>query len=285
MEFLLEPLEYEFFRNGLLAALMVGSLCGLIGMYVVLRGMSYVGHGLSHAAFGGAVVGFTLNLDFYAGAGAMGLLAALLINRITRNGRIKLDAAIGIVTTAMFALGVAIISQVRTFSQNFEAALFGNILGITHEDLLIIGLVTACTIVAILFLYRPLLFSTFDNEAARIFGIRTEAVQFMFSFLLTLSIIASMNVVGVTMIAATLITPALTARTMTASFGRMLVYAFVIGAATGVGGMYLSYVLDAASGATIVLFGALLFITSALIRRCREFLAHYPVNEQRQDLR
>ncbi len=144
MEFLVEPLEYEFFRHGLLAALMVGSLCGLIGMYVVLRGMSYVGHGLSHAAFGGAVVGFTLNLDFYLGAGAMGLLAALLINRITKNGEIKLDAAIGIVTTAMFALGVAIISQVRTFSQNFEAALFGNILGITNEDLLIIGLVTAC---------------------------------------------------------------------------------------------------------------------------------------------
>lgn len=272
MEFLVEPLEYEFFRHGLLAALMVGSLCGLIGMYVVLRGMSYVGHGLSHAAFGGAVVGFTLNLDFYAGAGAMGLLAALLINRITRNGQIKLDAAIGIVTTAMFALGVAIMSQVRTFSQNFEAALFGNILGITHEDLLIIGLVTACTVIAILFLYRPLLFSTFDNDAAQIFGIRTEAVQFMFSFLLTLSIIASMNVVGVTMIAATLITPALTARMIAASFGRMLVYAFVIGAATGVGGMYLSYILNAASGATIVLFGALLFVTAASIRRYLEFL-------------
>jgi manganese/iron transport system permease protein/iron/zinc/copper transport system permease protein len=273
MEFLVEPLEYEFFRHGLLAALMVGSLCGLIGMYVVLRGMSYVGHGLSHAAFGGAVVGFTLNLDFYAGAGAMGLLAALLINRITRNGEIKLDAAIGVVTTAMFALGVAIISQVRTFSQNFEAALFGNILGITNEDLLIIGLVTACTIISILFLYRPLLFSTFDSEAARIFGIRTEGVQFMFSFLLTLSIIASMNVVGVTMIAATLITPALTARMMTDSFGRMLVYSFVIGAATSVAGMYLSYIFNAASGATIVLFGALLFCLAAFIKRCKAIFA------------
>jgi manganese/iron transport system permease protein/iron/zinc/copper transport system permease protein len=276
MEFLVEPLEYEFFRHGLLAALMVGSLCGLSGMYVVLRGMSYVGHGLSHAAFGGAVVGFALKLDFYAGAGAMGLLAALLINRITRNGEIRLDAAIGIVTTAMFALGVAIISQVRTFSQNFEAALFGNILGITNEDLLIIGLVTVCTIISILFLYRPLLFSTFDSEAARIFGIRTESVQFMFSLLLTLSIIASMNVVGVTMIAATLITPALTARMMTDSFGRMLVYSFIIGAATGVTGMYLSYIFNAASGATIVLFGALLFCLAAFIKRCKMLFAGQP---------
>lgn len=270
MEFLLEPLEYEFFRHGLLAALMVGSLCGVIGVYVILRGMSYVGHGLSHAAFGGAVVGFTLNFNFYAGAGAMGLLAALLINRITKNGRIKSDAAIGIVTTAMFALGVVIISRARTFTQSFEAALFGNILGITGEDLLVIGLVTGSTLTAIFLMYRPLLFSTFDNEAARVFGIRTGIVQLMFSLLLTLSIIASMNVVGVTMIAATLIAPAVTARMMTDSFSRMLIYSLIIGAVTGVAGMYLSYIFNAASGATIVLFGALLFCLSLLIKYVRE---------------
>ncbi|SCY59405.1 metal ABC transporter permease [Nitrosospira sp. Nsp13] len=270
MEFLLEPLEYEFFRHGLLAALMVGSLCGVIGVYVILRGMSYVGHGLSHAAFGGAVVGFTLNFNFYAGAGAMGLLAALLINRITKNGRIKSDAAIGIVTTAMFALGVVIISRARTFTQSFEAALFGNILGITGDDLLVIGLVTASTMIAMFFMYRPLLFSTFDNEAARVFGIRTGIVQLIFSLLLTLSIIASMNVVGVTMIAATLIAPAVTARMMTDSFSRMLIYSLIIGAVTGVAGMYLSYVFNAASGATIVLFGALLFCLSVLIKYVRE---------------
>ena len=238
---------------------MVGSFCGLIGAYVILRGMSYVGHGLSHAAFGGAVVGFMLNLNFYAGAGAMGLLAALLINRITKNGRIKQDAAIGIVTTAIFALGVAIISHVRTFNQSFEAALFGNILGITDGDLLVIGFVSVSTVLAIFFMYRPLLFSTFDHDAAQVFGIRTGIVQLMFSFLLTLAIIASMNVVGVTMIAATLITPAVTARLMTDCFSRMLIYSLIIGAITGVAGMYLSYAFNTASGATIVLFGATLF--------------------------
>ena len=171
------------------------------------------------------------------------------------------------------------------YSQNFEAALFGNILGITNEDLLIIGLVTACSIISILFLYRPLLFSTFDNEAARIFGIRTEIVQFIFSFLLTLSIIASMNVVGVTMIAATLITPALTARMMTDSFGRMLIYSFIIGAVTGVMGMYLSYIFNAASGATIVLFGALLFCLAAFIKRCKTMFLNQSARQQRQELR
>lgn len=268
--FLLEPLEYEFFRHGLLAGLMVGALCGLIGVYVILRGMSYVGHGLSHAAFGGAVVGFTLNLNFYAGAGAMGLLAAVFINQITKNNKIKPDAAIGIVTTAMFALGVAIVSKSRSFNQSFEAALFGNILGITNQDLVVIGLVTVAAMISMFFMYRPLLFSTFDNEAARIFGIKTGAVQLAFSILLTLSIIASMNVVGVTMIAATLIAPAMTARMLTESFSRMLIYSVLIGAATGVIGMYLSYVFNIASGAAIVLFSALLFCLSLLLKPVRK---------------
>ncbi|SCX46549.1 metal ABC transporter permease [Nitrosospira sp. Nsp1] len=268
--FLLEPLEYEFFRHGLLAGLMVGALCGLIGVYVILRGMSYVGHGLSHAAFGGAVVGFTLNLNFYAGAGAMGLLAAVVINQITKNNKIKPDAAIGIVTTAMFALGVAIVSKSRSFNQSFEAALFGNILGITDQDLVVIGLVTVAAMISMFFMYRPLLFSTFDNEAARIFGIKTGAVQLAFSILLTLSIIASMNVVGVTMIAATLIAPAMTARMMTDSFSRMLIYSVLIGAVMGVTGMYLSYILNIASGAAIVLFSALLFCLSLLLKPVRK---------------
>lgn len=266
MEFFLEPLEYEFFRRAILAALLVGASGGMIGVYVVLRGMSYVGHGLSHAAIGGAVVGFTLNLNFYAGAFAMGLLAVLVINKITQNNKIKLDAAIGIVTTAMFALGVAIVSKLRNFKQNFEAALFGNILGITDHDLVVIGWVTAITLVAMFFSYRALLFSTFDNEAARVFGIKTESVQFLFSLLLTFSVIASLNVIGVTMVAATLIAPAMTARMLTDSFSKMIIYSTLIGSVTGVIGMYLSYIFNVASGTTIVLFSALLFSLSLLAK-------------------
>lgn len=275
MDILLEPLAYEFFRHSLMASLMVGALCGLIGVYIVLRGMSYIGHGLSHAAFGGAVVGFTLNLNFYVGAGAMGLLAAILINQVTKGGKIKSDAAIGIVTTAFFALGVAIISRVRKFTQSFEAALFGNILGVTNEDLIVIATVTALTLALVFLLYKPLLFSTFDPEAARVFGIPTGVVQLAFSFILTLAIIASMNIVGVTMIAATLVIPAITARMMTDSFSRMLIYSTIIGAVMGLVGMYLSYFFNAASGATIVLFGASLFCLVLLFNYLKErFVLH-----------
>jgi manganese/iron transport system permease protein/iron/zinc/copper transport system permease protein len=270
MQFFLEPLNYAFFRHGLLAAVMVGALCGLIGVHVVLRGMSYVGHGLSHAAFGGAVIGFVFNFNFYVGAGAMGLVAALLINQMTKNKKIKSDAAIGIVTTAMFAMGVAIISQQRSLNRSLDSALFGNILGITDFDLILIGLVTASTMTMMFFMYRPLLFSTFDNEAAQIFGIKTEVVQLLFALLLTLSIIVSMNIVGVTMIAATLIIPAMTARMMTDSFSAMQIYSVAVGALIGIGGMYFSYAFNIASGATIVLFGALIFCFAVLIRHVRE---------------
>ena len=284
MPFFLEPLNYEFFRHGLVAAVLVGALCGLIGTYVVLRGMSYVGHGLSHAAFGGAVIGFVLNFNFYVSAGAMGLLAAIMINQLTKNKKIKSDAAIGIVTTAIFALGVVVISQQRNLNKSLEAALFGNILGITDSDLIIIGLVTAVTMVIIFFSYRPLLFAIFDQEAAQIFGIRTEALQLLFAVLLTFSVIVTMNIVGVTMIAAALVMPAMTARLLTDRFGIMLLYSVVIGIVIGIGGMYLSYFFNIASGATIVLFGAFIFCLSVFTRYIREKISLYTNLHRHGDL-
>jgi len=273
METFLEPFSFEFFRHGMMAAVMVGALCGLIGVFIVLRGMSYIGHGLSHAAFGGAVLGYVINLNFYIGAGLAGFLAAVLINQLAKGKKIKSDAAIGIVTTAFFALGVALISRVRQFTQSFDAALFGNILGVTAADLFIIAVVLIVTLLAVFFLYKPLLFSTFDNEAAQVFGIRTELVQLAFSLLLAMSIIASMNIVGVTMIAAVLVIPSSTARMLTDSFSKMLFISTGLGALMGVMGMYASYQFDAASGATIVLFGALMFCCVLLFNFIKNKLA------------
>lgn len=171
-----------------------------------------------------------------------------MINQLTKNKKIKSDAAIGIVTTAIFALGVAVISQQRNLNKSLEAALFGNILGITDSDLMIIGLVSVVTIAIMFLTYRPLLFSIFDQEAAQIFGIRTEALQLLFAVLLTLSVIVAMNIVGVTMIAAALIIPAMTARLLTDRFSIMLLYSIIIGIMIGAGGMYLSYFFNIASG-------------------------------------
>ena len=139
---LLLPFEYEFFRNGFLAAVIVGALCGFIGVYVVLRRMSYIGHGLAHAIFGGAVLSYVMNVNFFVGAGLWALFAGWLIHLISHRRWVGADAAIGVVTTSSFALGVAIVSTYRSFTRNIEAALFGNILGITQKDLWIVVIIS-----------------------------------------------------------------------------------------------------------------------------------------------
>jgi ABC-type Mn2+/Zn2+ transport system permease subunit len=254
-----EPFAYEFFRHGVVAATLVGGLCGLVGVFVVLRRMSYIGHGLSHAVFGGAVVSYLLHWNFYLGAGVWGFLSALLIEATGRRRAIGADAAIGIVTTASFALGVALISKTRSFARDFEAALFGNILGVTERDLLVIGGVGLVVGLAVFFGYKQLLFATFDPELAPVYGVPARWVEAGFALALAATVVTAMNVVGVTLIAAAIVIPPATARLLTDSFGRMLVLSTAIGAGCGFCGMFLSYRYDVASGAAIVLLAAGLF--------------------------
>lgn len=259
MTYFTEPLNYEFFRHGLLVATLIGGLCGLMGVYIVLRRMSYIGHGLSHSVFGGAVVAYLINLNFYIGAGLWGFLSAILINLTARRRNIGADAAIGIITTASFALGVALISKTRSFTRNFEAALFGNILGVTMQDIYVIAAVTVVTLLGVIIFYRQLLFATFDPELARVYGIPTQWLDTGFALALAATIVASMNVVGVTLIAAAIVIPPTTARLLTNSFGLTLLLSTVIGAACGFFGMFLSYEYDVASGAAVVLLAAGVF--------------------------
>jgi manganese/iron transport system permease protein/iron/zinc/copper transport system permease protein len=250
---LLDPFRYDFFVRGLIAAVLVGGLCGLVGVYIVLRRMSYIGHGLSHAVFGGAVASYVMQLNFYVGAGLWGLVSALLINGLSRKRQIGADAAIGIITTASFAVGVALISRYRRFTRNFDAALFGNILGVTPEVLWVIGGVCLLAVAAFFFFYKQLLFATFDPEVAPIYGVPASWTETLMALVLAATVIASMQVMGVTLIAAAIVTPAIVARLLTDSFSSMLWLATLVGALCGVAGVYLSYFLDIASGATIVL--------------------------------
>ncbi|MBI3805888.1 MAG: metal ABC transporter permease [Nitrospirae bacterium] len=270
MNFLTAPLQYEFFVHGLIAASMVGAICGLLGVYIVLRRMSYIGHGLSHAVFGGAVVSYVMSWNFYLGAGLWGFLSALLINFVTRKKKIGADAAIGVVTTASFAVGVAIISQYRRFTKNFEAALFGNILGVSTQDLWAIGAVTVISGLLIFIFYRQFLFTTFDAEVARIYGVPSGWVESLFSLILAATIIVSMQVMGVTMIAAAIVIPAVAARLVTDSFNKMIFLSTLTGLLCGVIGMYASFYFNVSSGATIVLVAAGLFMVAYLYHLARE---------------
>ncbi len=255
----LEPFQFEFFRHGLAVATLAGALCGLIGVYVTLRGMSYIGHGLSHAIFGGAAASAVLSVNFYVGAGVWGLASALLIGGVTRRRVIGADAAIGVITTASFALGLVLLNRFGSAGKSIDAVLFGSILGVSRTDLLVVAGVTFVTVLVVAAYYRPLLFTTFDPEVAEASGIKTARVDALLMLMLAVAILVTMKVIGVILIAAILVIPPVIARMLTDSFARMLWLSSAIGAGCGFVGMVLSYHLDVSSGAAIVLVGATLF--------------------------
>ncbi len=256
---ILVPFEYEFFRNGFIAAVVIGALCGFIGVYVVLRRMSYIGHGLSHAIFGGAVLSYVWNVNFFIGGGLWAMLSGVLIHGISRRRWVGADAAIGVVTTSSFALGVVIISTHRSFTRNIEAALFGNILGITQRDVGIVVLVSLLVAAALFLIRRPLLFSTFDPEVASAYGVSTGKIYLFFIMLLAATVLAATQILGVTLVAAAMVIPPVIARYMTQRFQTLLLLSPLIGALCGAAGMFLSFSLDISSAATIVLTSAALF--------------------------
>lgn len=259
-----EPFQYEFFVRGMIAATLVGGLCGLIGVYIVLRRMSYIGHGLSHAIFGGAVVSWVMSINYFVGASVWGFLSAVLITLTTRKRNIGSDAAIGIITTASFAVGVALISRFKGFTLSFEAALFGNILAIGQGDLLAIVLVAAATGIILMVGYKLFLFTTFDPDVAKFYGVPTGWVETMFSLVLAATIVVSMQVLGVTLIAAAIVIPPVIARLLTDSFKNMMLLSTVIGALCGMVGIYISFFLNVSSGPSVVLFSALLFVLALI---------------------
>jgi manganese/iron transport system permease protein/iron/zinc/copper transport system permease protein len=259
---LLEPFSYEFFRNGLIIATLAGALCGLIGVFVVLRGMSYIGHGLSHAVFGGAALAAVLNLNYFIGAGFWGLASGLMIGRVSRKRIIGADAAIGVITTASFAMGLALQARFGQAKRSIDAVLFGNVLGVFTSDILAVAGVGILSLVVIVGLYRKLLFATFDPEVAGVSGVSVPAMEAVLMVLLSATILVTVRVIGVLLISALLVLPAVTARLLTNSFGRMLWLSPVLGAVFGGVGMYLSWYADVPSGAVIILAGTLVFIVA-----------------------
>jgi manganese/iron transport system permease protein/iron/zinc/copper transport system permease protein len=264
---LLDPFNYQFFQKGLVAAILAGALCGLIGVYITLRGMSYIGHGLSHAIFGGYAAAPLLGIPVVLGAGAWGLASALAINAVTRTKRIGADAAIGVVTTASFALGVALLTKFGNKGPAFDALLFGSINGVSGSDLLLLGgsLVFAGGVFTVL--YRAFLFSTFDPDVADVSGVDVKRMDALLMLVLSVSILASLQFIGVTLVAAIIVIPAVVARMLSDSFSRMLWISTGLGAAAGAVGMYLSFQLEIPSGTTIVLVNAAVFVAVLVVTR------------------
>ena len=264
---LLQPFAYEFFRNGVIVATFAGALCGGVGVYIVVRGMSYLTHGLSHAIFGGFAASALLGVSFLLGAGVWGIASALAINSVSRRRPIGADAAIGVVTTASFALGLILFALFGRSGRSFDAALFGSVLGVSTGSVIAILVVSVLVLGVVIFGYRPLLFTTFDPEVAAASGLRTSHIEALLMVVFAVSILVSMQVLGVTLIAAALVIPPTTARLLTHSFSKMLIISTAIGAACGFIGMNLSYHLDVQSGPGIVIVAALAFLIVYAVKR------------------
>lgn len=259
-ETLTHPLAYAFFQKGLVVATISGALLALIGVYITLRGMSYIGHGLAHAIFGGFAASQLISASFFlVGAGAWGIASALAINAVTRRRGISADAAIGVITTASFAVGVALLTKFGSRGPSFDNALFGSILGISTSQILLLTAVAVVTAAVVFFRYRALLFTTFDAEVANVSGVRVSRTDALLMCVLSMAILATLTVIGVTLVAAMLVVPAVIARMLTNSFQRMLWLSAAIGAVCGAVGMYLSYFAAVPSGTMIVLVGAIGF--------------------------
>ena len=273
---ILDPYRYDFFTNGILVATIAGALCGLLGVFVVLRGLSYIGHGLSHSVFGGAAASAVMGLNYFVGAGIWGVTSGIIIGRIARRRLIGADAAIGVVTTASFAMGLALLNRYGQAKKSIEAVLFGSVLGVQTVDIIAVSVVSILTAVLVFGLYRHLLFATFDPEVAQVSGVKVSWIEALLMGMLSLTILVTMRVIGTLLISALLVIPASVARMLTNSFSRMLWISPLVGATSAFIGMNLAYHLDTSASATIILVGTLMFIVVYAVSglRGRSRIAH-----------
>jgi len=250
--------EYDFLQKALVTSVMVGIICGVIGCFIILRGMSLMGDAISHAVLPGVAISYLLGINFFIGAVATGLLTALGIGFVSQNSRIKNDTAIGILFTSAFALGIILISFLRSSSDLYHI-LFGNVLAVRPSDMwmtLAIGLIV---LGAIFLFYKELLVTSFDPTMAAAYGLSTRLIHYLLMTMLTLVTVASLQTVGIILVVAMLITPAATAYLLTNRLSRMIFLSAGLGTISSVIGLYFSFTYNLSSGASIVLVVTALF--------------------------
>jgi len=257
---LLTPFTFAFMQRGLLAAVMVGILCAVIGCYVVLRSMAFLGDALAHAILPGVAIAYLLNGNLMLGALVAAVLVAIGIGAFSRHGTIKEDTAIGILFTAALALGIALISSIRTYAVDLSHILFGNVLGVSSADLWLTAILGILILVVTLICYKPFLVISFDPLLANTLRLPVQFLRTLLLVLLAFTIVVSMQSVGVGLVAAMLVTPPATAYLLTRRLPAMMLTSASIGAFSSLVGLIASYYLNIASGSAIVLTATLIFL-------------------------
>jgi ABC-type Mn2+/Zn2+ transport system permease subunit len=274
IDWLIQPLTYGFMQRGMLAAVIVGVVCAVIGCYVVLRGMAFIGDALSHAILPGVAISYLLGSNLLVGALVAAVVVALGIGLFSRRGVVKEDTAIGILFAAALALGVALISSIRTYAVDLSHILFGNILGVSPSDLLLIAILSIIVLSTILVLYRPFLVISFDPVLASTLRMPAELLRNLMLILLAITVVVSLQTVGISLVAAMLITPAASAYLLARRLPSMMALAALIGALSSILGLYFSYYLNIASGSAIVLVATGIFVLAFLFAPGRGWIWH-----------
>jgi len=274
MDWLTDPLGYDFAVRALAEVVVMGATCGAIGAYVIVRRLAFIGDAISHAVFPGIVVAYLAGASIFVGALVAGLITALGIALVARGGRIREDAAIGIFFAAAFALGIVLISTRRTYQGDLTGFLIGNLQGVSVGDIAVSAAIGLLVLVVLVAAHKELLLVSFDRTLAAALGYPVFALDALLLVLLTVTIVVSIQAVGIILVLAMLVTPAATARLLVDRFVPMIALGSLIGAAVGVGGYYLSFHLAMASGGTIVLLATALFILAFVASPTHGLIAH-----------
>lgn len=254
-----DPLQYEFMRRALVEVILMGAVTGAIGAFIVLRGLSFIGDALSHAIFPGIVIAFLLDQSIFAGALIFGVATSVAIAVVATNRRVKEDSAIGVLFAGTFALGVVLISSSDNFTRDLASFLFGNVLGVTMNDIWLSAIAGAIVILLIVAFYKELLITSFDRIAAQAMGLPVFWLDLLLLVMISLTIVVSLRAVGNILVVAMLVTPAAAARLLTDRMPVMIALSAAIGVVSGVAGLFISYHQDVAAGGTIVLVATALF--------------------------
>ena len=275
LDWLIDPLAYRFIMRGFMAAFMVGIVCSVLGTFIVLRGMAFFGDALAHTILPGVVAAYLLGWPLAIGALIMGVLTALGIGALSSQGYFKEDTAIGIIFAGLFALGVAMISSTRNYSVDLAHFLFGNLLGVSDTDLWVILILGLLVLFTIFIFYKEFVVISFDNTLATTLRLPTEFLRYLLLILIAITIVVSLQVVGIALMLAMLVTPAAAASLLTRRLPVMMGISAVIGAFSGVAGLYASYYLNIASGPSVVLVATAVFILTFLFAPQRGLLWRY----------
>ena len=264
MSFLLAPLQYDFMVRAILASTVVGVLCAVMGTYVVLRGMAFLGDALAHAILPGVAIAYLLHGNLVVGALVAAVIIALSIGLFSKEGAIREDTAIGILFAAALSLGIALISSIRTYAVDLSHILFGNVLGVSPLDLWLTAGLGLLILATVFVLYKPFLVISFDPVLAATMRLPAALLRNLLLVLLALTVVVSLQTVGVGLAAAMLVTPAATAYLLTRRLAAMMLVSALLGAASSVIGLYVSYYLNIVSGSAIVLTATLFFLLAFL---------------------